>query len=99
MVRGKIENHRVKLRQSGCEMLRAAAGAKGSMRLAAVTVLTSHTPESFGEAVGRNTVELHQEVSRLARLAVASGIKAVVVSPWELGTMRLEVAPGGRRGY
>ncbi len=78
----------------GSEMLRAAAGAKGSMRLAAVTVLTSHTQESFAEAVGRDTVELHQEVSRLARLAVASGIGAVVVSPWELGTMRSAVPRG-----
>ena len=75
-------------------MLRVAAKAKGSMRLAAVTVLTSYTPESFGEAVGRNTIELHQEVSRLAMVAVASGIGAVVVSPWELGTMRSAVPKG-----
>jgi orotidine-5'-phosphate decarboxylase len=56
--------------------------------------LTSHTQESFAEAVGRDTVELHREVSRLARLAVASGIGAVVVSPWELGTMRSAVPRG-----
>ncbi len=78
----------------GTEMLRVAAKAKGSMRLAAVTVLTSHTQESFAEAVGRNSIELQQEVSRLARVAVASGIGAVVVSPWELGTMRSAVPKG-----
>ena len=78
----------------GAEMLRVAAKAKGSMRLAAVTVLTSYTPESFSEAVGRNTIELHREVSRLARVAVTSGIGAVVVSPWELGTMRSAVPKG-----
>jgi len=75
----------------GAEMLRAAADAAGPMRLAAVSVLTSHTPESYAEASGRDTVELHQEVSRLARLAVANGIGAIVASPWELGTMRSAV--------
>lgn len=78
----------------GSEMLRVAVGSKGSMRLAAVTVLTSYTPESFSEAVGRNTIELQREVSRLARVAVTSGIGAVVVSPWELGTMRSAVPKG-----
>jgi orotidine-5'-phosphate decarboxylase len=75
----------------GAKMLRAAADAAGPMRLAAVSVLTSHTPERYAEAIGRDAVELHQEVSRLARLAVANGIGAVVASPWELGTMRSAV--------
>ncbi len=75
----------------GAKMLRAASDAAGPMRLAAVSVLTSHTPERYAEATGRDAVELHQEVSRLARLAVANGIGAIVASPWELGTMRSAV--------
>jgi orotidine-5'-phosphate decarboxylase len=78
----------------GSEMLRAASQAAGPMRLAAVSVLTSHTPESYAEASGRGDVELHQEVSRLARIAVAAGLGAVVASPWELGTMRSAVPSG-----
>ncbi|MCZ6917634.1 MAG: orotidine-5'-phosphate decarboxylase [Gemmatimonadetes bacterium] len=72
----------------GIEMLRAAAAASGFMRLAAVSVLTSHTPESYGEATGRGTVDLDEEVSRLAKLAMAAGVHGVVTSPREVGAMR-----------
>lgn len=78
----------------GREMLQAAVGARGSMRLAAVSVLTSHTPEGYAEATGRDSVDLQKEVSRLAGLAMATGIGAVVASPWELGTLR-QVIPDG----
>ncbi len=76
----------------GIEMLRAAAAASGFMRLAAVSVLTSHTPESYGEATGRGTVDLDEEVSRLAKLAMAAGVHGVVTSPREVGAMRPLVA-------
>ena len=78
----------------GRKMLQAAVGAQGSMRLAAVSVLTSHTPEGYGEAIGLDSVDLQQEVSRLAGMAAATGIGAVVASPWELGTVR-QVIPDG----
>lgn len=72
----------------GREMLQAAAAATGSMRLVAVSVLTSHTPESYGEAMGRERVDLGEEVSRLAGLAMTSGVHGVVTSPLEVGAMR-----------
>ena len=78
----------------GREMLQAAVSARGSMRLAAVSVLTSHTPKGYAEATGRDSVDLQEEVSRLARLAVAAGIGAVVASSWELGAVR-QVIPDG----
>ncbi len=78
----------------GRQMLQAAVDARGSMRLAAVSVLTSHTPEGYAEATGRESVDLQKEVSRLAGLAVAIGIGAVVASPWELRTVRA-VLPDG----
>lgn len=78
----------------GREMLQAAVSARGAMRLAAVSVLTSHTPEGYAQATGRESVNLPKEVSRLAGLAVATGIRAIVASPWELATVR-PVLPNG----
>ena len=78
----------------GKEMLQAAVSARGAMRLAAVSVLTSHTPEGYAQATGRESVDLPKEVSRLAGLAVATGIGAIVASPWELATVR-PVLPNG----
>ncbi|MEE9197776.1 MAG: orotidine-5'-phosphate decarboxylase [bacterium] len=75
----------------GREMLRAAAAARESLRLVAVSVLTSHTPEAYAEATGRGTVDLDEEVSRLAELAMTSGMDGVVTSPLEVGAIRSQV--------
>jgi orotidine-5'-phosphate decarboxylase len=78
----------------GAPMLRAAVEASSSLRLAAVTVLTSHRPESYREAMGRGEgVDLEVEVGRLVRLAVDAGVGAIVTSPLELARVRDLVDP------
>lgn len=78
----------------GPEMLQAAQRASGTMRLAAVTVLTSHTPDAYWATLGRaSDPELGGEVTRLARLARAAGLQAVVSSPHEVGAVRAAVGP------
>ncbi len=78
----------------GRAMLEAAWEASGSMRLAAVTVLTSHAPPEFWETVGRpGPDELSGEVERLARLAVDAGVGALVCSPLEVETLRAMAGP------
>ncbi len=77
----------------GAEMLAAAAAAGGPVRLAAVSVLTSHTSASYGEAVGRADADVTAEVARLVRLAAANAIDAFVTSPLEVEAMRAIVAP------
>jgi len=72
----------------GEEMVRAAVEARGHMRVAGVSVLTSHTPESFGRVVGQPRPDLAAEVERLARLLVDAGVDAVVTSPHEIATVR-----------
>ncbi len=72
----------------GSEMMRAAAEAAGPMRLVGVTVLTSHSPESFGAAVGRSSVDLTSEVARLATAAMDAGLGGVVASALEIPTVR-----------
>jgi orotidine-5'-phosphate decarboxylase len=80
----------------GSEMMRAAASSAGAMRVVGVTVLTSHTLASYGQAVGRSNVpDFAAEVGRLAREAMASGLAGVVASSQELATIRGIVAPGG----
>jgi len=84
----------------GSVMIEAAAGKKGALRLAAITVLTSHTIESYRIATGSRLSEgapgtgLEGEVVRLARLAAAAGADAIVCSPHEVGAVR-EVVPAG----
>ncbi len=77
----------------GAEMLAAAAAASGPVRLAAVSVLTSHTSASYGEAVGRADADVGAEVARLVRLGAANAIDAFVTSPLEVEAMRAIVAP------
>lgn len=72
----------------GPEMIRAACAAAGRMRLAAVTVLTSHDAPGYAEAVGRPDVAAEDEVARLARLALAAGAAALVASPREARRLR-----------
>jgi orotidine-5'-phosphate decarboxylase len=87
----------------GRAMLEAAAAAiRGTpTRLLAITVLTSHSPESLGEV---GVAEgLPDSVRRLSRLARDSGADGVVASPHEVPLIReacggefLVVTPGIR---
>lgn len=78
----------------GRAMMEAAArAAGGDLGIVGVTVLTSHTPESYGRAVGRTGVVLIQEVGRLALEALGSGLRGVVCSPLEVSTVRAASGP------
>jgi orotidine-5'-phosphate decarboxylase len=78
----------------GHAMLEAAVGAARALRLAAVTVLTSHTAASYAEVVGREEgTEVLSEVVRLARLAVAAGVGALVTSPHEAAAVAEVAGP------
>ena len=80
----------------GVEMMRSAAAAAGLMRLVGVTVLTSHSPESYGSAVGRtDPLDLGSEVGRLAGQATEAGLGGVVASPLEISIVRSVVGPRG----
>lgn len=89
----------------GGEMMRAAATAAGSeLGIVGVTVLTSHTGASYGEATGRGQVDPVEEVRRQARNAVTAGLKGIVCSPHEIEAVRAllptgawVVVPGIRR--
>ena len=89
----------------GAEMMAAAAeAATNTMLLVGVTVLTSHTPDSYSRAVGRSAVALEAEVTRLAGEARQAGLSGVVCSPHEvsvvsrvLGHGAAIVVPGIRR--
>ena len=80
----------------GMEMMRAAATAAGAeLGIVGVTVLTSHTGPSYGEATGRGQVDPVDEVRRLARAAATAGLKGVVCSPLEIETVRTVLPAGG----
>lgn len=89
----------------GSEMMVAAGRAAGpDLAMVAVTVLTSHTPASYGEATGRKSADLEADAIRLARMALEAGLAGVVCSPVEarplrstLGRDPLLVVPGIRR--
>ncbi len=76
----------------GHEMVEAAVRAASSTKVAAVTVLTSHTAEGYQRVVGRE-IDLAQEVVRLARDAAAAGVHAIVASPLEVAGVREVVGP------
>ena len=79
----------------GAEMMAAASeAAAGTMLLVGVTVLTSHSPESYARAVGRPAVALEPEVARLAGEARQAGLSGVVCSPHEVRTVAGVLAPG-----
>jgi orotidine-5'-phosphate decarboxylase len=78
----------------GRAMMEAAArAAGGDLGIVGVTVLTSHTPESYGRAVGRSGVVVIEEVGRLAQEALGSGLRGVVCSPLEVSTVRAVAGP------
>ena len=80
----------------GPRMLEAAARASGpDLALVGVTVLTSHSPEDFGTALGRPAPNLLSEVVRLAEGARAAGLGGVVCSPHEIGAVRAVLGPDG----
>jgi len=73
----------------GSAMIRAATAARGNnMLLLGVTVLTSATEETLREVGISDKVE--DQVLRLARLGVKSGIDGLVASPHEIKTLRRE---------
>ena len=78
----------------GPEMMAAAADAAGDdMLLVGVTVLTSHSPETYERAVGRAPASLEREVERLASEARAAGLAGVVCSPHEVGAVARLLGP------
>jgi orotidine-5'-phosphate decarboxylase len=88
----------------GEAMVRAAvAGAGATLKIVAVTVLTSHDAAGFGEVVGRRIGEMVGEVGRLAEVALRGGAHGVVCSPAEVALVaaiaggRRVVVPGIRR--
>ena len=75
-------------------MAAAARAADGAMALVGVTVLTSHSAASYGDALGRAVPDLAAEVARLAPTAAQAGLQGVVCSPHEVALVR-EVLPEG----
>jgi orotidine-5'-phosphate decarboxylase len=79
----------------GMEMMAAAAEAAGTdLAVVGVTVLTSHTAESYGGAVGRREPDLVAEAVRQARNAVQAGLAGIVCSPREAHAVRQAVGAG-----
>ena len=87
-------------------MLRAAAAARdeatdagSAPRLVAVTVLTSLDAAALGRTWGREaTVQVGDEVARLAELAVRAGMDGVVASAQEAAHLRQLLGPDGHLG-
>jgi orotidine-5'-phosphate decarboxylase len=77
----------------GLDMMKSAAGAAGGVGVVGVTVLTSHTEGTYGGAVGRDGVDLEEEVRRQAANAAAAGLKGIVCSPLELKVVREALPP------
>lgn len=78
----------------GPSMLEAAARAAGpDLAIVGVTVLTSHSADEFGRAVGGPVRDLRAEVVRLAGLARAAGLAGLVCSPLEVRAVRSAVGP------
>ncbi len=80
----------------GEAMLRAAwQAARGRLRLAAVSVLTSHDEESYRAVVGaQGGRDLRAEVARLVGLAARAGLDAAVCSAAEVDVVRGVMGPG-----
>jgi orotidine-5'-phosphate decarboxylase len=73
-----------------------AAAASPSLRLLAVTVLTSLSAAPLAEAWGREPLRVEEEVVRLAALACDAGIDGVVASVGEVGALREALGDGLR---
>jgi orotidine-5'-phosphate decarboxylase len=78
----------------GSAMLEAAAlAAGGDLALVGVTVLTSHDPAGYARALGRNEVDLPQEVNRQALAGMQAGLRGLVCSPLEVSLLRRQLGP------
>lgn len=66
----------------------AAAKASGPPQLLGVTIMTSLRAAEVEAAWGRESVDVEDEVLRLARLCAASGLDGVVASVHEIGAIR-----------
>ncbi len=76
----------------GASMLRAAReAADGRVRLLGVTVLTSLSGAEVEEVWGREIRSIRDEVARLAKLSVESGLDGVVSSALETSWLRRTV--------
>jgi orotidine-5'-phosphate decarboxylase len=76
----------------GREMVSAAALADPSIAITAVTILTSLSNEELGELGFASNAE--QSAVALAKIAVTSGARAIVCSPFEAGAIRSAVGDG-----
>lgn len=76
----------------GREMIRSAADAAPSIDITAVTILTSLSSDSVKE-IGYSLPPLESAVS-LAALAVESGARAIVCSPFEVAAIRDRIGEG-----
>ena len=76
----------------GREMVSAAALADPSIAITAVTILTSLSDEELGELGFASNAE--QSAVALAKIAVTSGARAIVCSPFEAGAIRSAVGDG-----
>lgn len=73
----------------GPAMLAAAALEAGpDLALVGVTLLTSHSPAEAEQILGRGVPDVGVEATRLARLAMAAGLRGVVASGRELAVLR-----------
>ena len=77
----------------GHAMLAAAVAAAGDLPLVGVTVLTSHDAPGLAQVLGRGVPDLGFEAERLARTAVAAGLRGVVASGHELDLLRAALGP------
>ena len=78
---------------AGPAVLAAAAQAAGQVALVGVTILTSHDSADLERLLGRGVPDLGVEAERLARLAVAAGLRGVVASGRELVLLRAALGP------
>jgi orotidine-5'-phosphate decarboxylase len=78
----------------GEAMLCAAVAARQTVRVAAVTVLTSHSAEEFSRVVGRPVDDLEEEVRLLATSAARAGVDGIVTSPLEIDVVK-PILPAG----
>ena len=76
----------------GREMVSAAALADPSIAITAVTILPSLSNEELGELGFASNAE--QSAVALAKIAVTSGARAIVCSPFEAGAIRSAVGDG-----
>jgi orotidine-5'-phosphate decarboxylase len=78
----------------GHDMLVAAVRAAGELPLVGVTVLTSHSSADLEQIVGRGVPDMGLEGERLARIALETGLRGVVVGGREIGIVRGALGQG-----